>query len=303
MMNSSDLRYLMSLPKFDYFEPKTIDEACSLLSKHKDEARIIAGGTDLLIELRKREISPKYIINIKKIPNLDYVSYNKEGLAIGAVATLSDIENSGVVKKNFPLVAQAAHETGPLPIRNTGTMGGNLCNAMPSADTAPSLIGLEAKVKIQGPKGTRFTTVADFFVDSGKSALQNGEMLVEIQIPSLPLNTTGVFLKIPERSAMDVAVASVAAVITMDEAHSNIVEAKIVLGAVAPTPMRAHQAEDIVKGKAVSEDLIEKAALAAAKEAKPRTRPDYKRELVRVLTNRAIREAVAVFLPDALGGG
>lgn len=293
----------MSLPRFDYFEPKTIDEACSLLSNLKDEAKVIAGGTDLLVSMRKREISPKYIINIKKIPKLNYVRYNKEGLEIGAGATLSNIENSGIVKEKFPLVAQAVHETGPPPIRNIATMGGNLCNAMPSADTAPSLIGLGAKVKIQGPKGIRSIPVAEFFVDSGKSALQSGEMLTEIQIPNLSANTAGVFLKIPERSVIDVAVASVAAVVTLDAAHSNIVEAKIVLGAVAPTPIRAPQAEDIIKGKTINEEIIEKAALAAAREAKPRTRPDYKRELVRVLTNRAIRQAIDLFLPDALGGG
>ncbi|NMB41617.1 MAG: xanthine dehydrogenase family protein subunit M [Firmicutes bacterium] len=291
-MNSSDLRYLMNLPKFEYFEPKTIEEACSLLHKYKGDAMVLAGGTDLLVSMKKREISPKYLVNIKTIPDLNYIRYNGEGLLqIGALATLNEIKDAKIVKEKFPLVAEAAEKSGLPTTRNVATMAGNLCNALPAADSAPLLICLGAKVKIQGVEGSRTMLVEDFFVDSKVNALQNGEMVTEIQVPVLPDNSAGVYLKNPERSVTDVAVVSVGTVITMDAKRAKVVDAKIVLGATAPTPMRAHKAENTIKGKTLDQELIEKAALAASKEAKPRTRPDYKRELVRVLTIRAIKQA------------
>jgi len=292
-MGASDLKYLMNLPRFDYFEPKTVEEACRLLSEYQDEAKVIAGGTDLLVAMKQREIAPKYIINIKSIDSLKFIRKDKEGsLAIGATSTLSEIENSEIVKAEFPTVAQAAKVTGPPSIRNVATMAGNFCTALPSADAAPLLICLGAKVKIQGTEGVRVIKLEDFFVGTKKNALENGEILTEIQTPRLPAHSAGAYIRNSERSGTDIAVVSSAVVITMDETNAFVRDIKIVLGAVAPTPMRALQAEGILKGKALSDELIKEAALAASLEAKPRTRPEYKRQLVRVLTSRAIQEAM-----------
>lgn len=296
-MCSANLKYLMNLPKFAYFEPETIEEACQLLSEYKDDARLIAGGTDLIVSMKERKISPQYLINLKTIPALNYICCNKVGvLELGATATLSDIENSQVVREKHPLVALAAKKTGPPTIRNVATMAGNFCSALPSADAAPLLICLGAKVKIQGTNDARIMPLEDFFIDSQKNALKDDEILTEIQVPPLPANSFGAYIKNTERSATDIAVVSAAAVITMDAANANVVDAKIVLGAVAPTPLRAIEAENIIKGKAINDDfddIIEEAALAAAMEAKPRTRSDYKRDLVRVLTSRALKQAIA----------
>jgi carbon-monoxide dehydrogenase medium subunit len=284
----------MNLPRFEYFEPQTTEEACRLLSEHKDEAKVFAGGTDLLVAMKQREITPKFIINIKSIDSLKYIRKDKEGfLSIGATTTLSDIENSETVKAEFPIVAQAAQTTGPPSIRNVATMAGNFCTALPSADAAPLLICLGARVKIQGTKGVRVINLEDFFVGTKKNALENDEILTEIQAPGLPAHSAGAYVRNSERSGTDIAVVSAAVVITMDETNTNVLDIKIVLGAVAPTPLRALQAEEIIKGKVLSEELIEKAALAASMEAKPRTRPEYKRQLVRVLTSRAIKQAMA----------
>lgn len=292
-MCSPNLKYLMNLPKFDYFEPGTIEEACQLLTEYKDDARVIAGGTDLLVSMKEREISPKDVINIKKIAGLNYIRCNAEGtLEIGATTTLSEIENSSLVKEKFPIVAYAAKKTGPPTIRNVATMAGNFCSALPSADAAPLLICLGAKVKIQGTNGVRIMSLEDFFVDSKKCALKNDEILTEIQVPGSPDKRLGAYIKNTERSATDIAVVSAAAVITMDANNAIAVDAKIVLGATAPTPMRAIQAENIIKGKTLNDELIEEAALVASREAKPRTRPDYKRDLVRVLTSRALKQAI-----------
>lgn len=294
-MTTSKLDYLLKLPKFDHLEAKTIEEACSLLAKYKDKARVIAGGTDLLVSMKRREISPQYIINIKAIPNLDRMNYSqKDGLVIGALTTLAAIESSPIIQERFPILSSAAHQTAPPHIRNVGTIGGNLCNAAPSADMAPSLIGLGAKAKIKGLKGERVVTVEQFFIGPGVSTLQVGEILTEIQVPNPPSHTRGVYLKLPARTAIDIAVVGVAVVVTLDAKGINIVDVKIVLGAVAPTPIRARQAEDIIKGKAISHELIEKAAQAAADEAKPisdvRGLASYRKEIVKVLTNRALKQ-------------
>ena len=287
------------LPRFDHLESKTVEEACSLLSKHKGKAKVIAGGTDLLPAMRNREVTPAYIINVRSIPNLDYIHYtDAEGLKIGALATLYDIESSPIIREKFPMVADAAAKIGTPQVRNMGTIGGNLCNAAPSADTAPPLIGLEAKAKINGPNRERVIALEEFFIGPGENALQADEILTEIQIPNPPPHTRGVYLKLPARTMVDLAVVGVAVVVTLDDKERSIVDAKIVLGAVAPTPVRARQAEGIIKGKAISRELIEKAAEAAAGEAKPisdlRGSASYRKEMVNTLTKRAIRQVTAL---------
>lgn len=287
------------LPRFDHLEPKTVEEACSLLSKYKGKAKVIAGGTDLLPAMRNREVTPAYIINVRSIPNLDYIHYtDAEGLKIGALATLYDIESSPIIREKFPMVADAASKIGTPQVRNMGTIGGNLCNAAPSADTAPPLIGLEAKAKINGPNGERVIALEEFFIGPGENALQADEILTEIQIPNPPPHTRGVYLKLPARTMVDLAVVGVAVVVTLDDKERSSVDAKIVLGAVAPTPVRARQAEDIIKSKAISRELIEKAAEAAAGEAKPisdlRGSASYRKEMVNTLTKRAIRQVTAL---------
>lgn len=287
------------LPRFDHLESKTVEEACSLLSKHKGKAKVIAGGTDLLPAMRNREVTPAYIINVRSIPNLDYIHYtDAKGLKIGALATLYDIESSPIIREKFPMVADAAAKIGTPQVRNMGTIGGNLCNAAPSADTAPPLIGLEAKAKINGPNRERVIALEEFFIGPGENALQADEILTEIQIPNPPPHTRGVYLKLPARTMVDLAVVGVAVVVTLDDKERSIVDAKIVLGAVAPTPVRARQAEGIIKGKAISRELIEKAAEAAAGEAKPisdlRGSASYRKEMVNTLTKRAIRQVTAL---------
>ena len=287
------------LPRFDHLESKTVEEACSLLSKHKGKAKVIAGGTDLLPAMRNREVTPAYIINVRSIPNLDYIHYtDAEGLKIGALATLYDIESSPIIREKFAMVADAAAKIGTPQVRNMGTIGGNLCNAAPSADTAPPLIGLEAKAKINGPNRERVIALEEFFIGPGENALQADEILTEIQIPNPPPHTRGVYLKLPARTMVDLAVVGVAVVVTLDDKERSIVDAKIVLGAVAPTPVRARQAEDIIKSKAISRELIEKAAEAAAGEAKPisdlRGSASYRKEMVNTLTKRAIRQVTAL---------
>lgn len=299
-MREIDLGYLSTLPtrlpKFEYLEAKTVDEACSVLSQYEGKAKPIAGGTDLLVLMRNQAIRPQYIINLKTIPDLDYIHCDDGGLEIGALTTLDDIENSPLSQEKLPMLAHTAHLIGTPQIRNVATIGGNLCNAAPSADTAPLLIGLGAKVKIKGLKGERVITLEDFFTRPGQSVLQNDEILTEIRVSKPPSHTRALYLKLPARNAIDIAAVGVAVVLTLDPGGKDIVDARIVLGAVAPTPMRAHNAEDIIRGKAIEDELIVKVAQAAAEEAKPisdiRGSAGYRKEMVKILTNRAIRQAL-----------
>ena len=284
---------------FEYFEPSTVSEATSLLAKYKEEVRIIAGGTDLLVEMKQERISPKYIINIKTIPGLDYINYDsKKGLRIGALTTIRALEKSTELRRRYPVISQVASQFGNIPVRNVATLGGNLCNAVPSADTAPALIGLSARAKMVRTNGERIIPLENFFTGSGSTALKTGEMLVEIQVPVPPANTKGVYLKYAIRGKSDLPVVGIAVVVTLEPKDKVCKDIKIVLGNVAPTPMRARSAEEIIRGKRIDEAVINSCAQAASDEAHPRpgsirASAEYKKAMVKVFTKQAITEAVA----------
>jgi len=279
---------------FDYLEPQTIQEAVSLLTKYDGKAKVIAGGTDLMNLIRTKMIRAEYVVDIEHVPGLDYVRYDDKGaLTIGALTTIRALELSAELKEHHPVISQAAGQLGSMAIRNMGTIGGNLCHASPAADTAPSLIGLGATVKIVGPAGKRIVALEDFFTGPGQTVLQRGEMAVEIQVPSMPRHTQGVYLKHSIRGTADLAIVGVAVIATLDgERCQNV---KIVLGAVAPTPMRARNAEEVLEGKEIDDALIENAAQAAADESRPitdvRASADYRKEMVKVFTRWAIKGA------------
>ena len=281
--------------RFDYLAPPTIKEAISLLSKYNGKAKVIAGGTDLMNLIRTKMIKPEYVVDIGHVPGLDYVKYDDKGaLSIGALTTIRTLEMSAQVKERHPVICQAAAQLGSMAIRNVGTIGGNLCHASPAADTAPSLIALGARLKIVGPAGERAVALENFFTGPGQTALQRGEMVVEIQAPSMPPHTRGVYLKHSIRGAADLAIVGVAVIATSNGGCCRNV--RIVLGAVAPTPMRARNAEEALEGKEIDDALIEKAARAAADESRPitdvRGSADYRKEMVKVFTRWAIRGVI-----------
>jgi carbon-monoxide dehydrogenase medium subunit len=281
--------------RFDYLEPHTIKEAVSLLSTCNGQAKVIAGGTDLMNLIRTKMIKPKYVVDIGHIAGLDYVKYDDKGaLSIGALTTIRAIEMSVQLKERHPVVSQAAGQLGSMAIRNVGTIGGNLCNAAPCAETAPSLIGLGAALKIVGPTGERTVALENFFTGPGQTVLQRGELVVEIQVPSQPPHTRGVYLKHSIRGTEDLAIVGVAAITTLEGERCRNV--KIVLGAVAPIPMRARNAEGELEEKEIDDTLIENVAQAASDESQPitdvRASADYRKEMVKVFTRQAIRGVV-----------
>ncbi len=283
---------------FEYFEPASINEAVSLLSKYRGEAKVIAGGTDLLVKLRQGKISPRYVIDLKTIPDLNYINYDAEaGLRLGAMTTIRDLEQSTVLHEKCPVISQAASQLGHVAIRNVATLGGNLCNAVPSADMAPSLIGLSARAKIVGPGGERTVLLEEFFTGSSQTVLEAAELMVEIQVPASPANTRGTYLKYTAR-AVGLPIVGVAVIATLEPEGRICRDIKIVVGNVAPTPMRARQAEEVIRGKRIDEPLIDKSAQAVADEAHPRpgsvrASQEYKKEMARVFTKRALMEIIA----------
>jgi CO/xanthine dehydrogenase FAD-binding subunit len=282
------------LPAFDYLAPKTIDEALSLVAQYKD-ARLIAGGTDLIPQLKQREIKlPTHIIDLKNIPGLDYIEYDKtKGLAIGALATIKAVIDSTVIRNKFNVLRQAAESMASPQVRNRGTIAGNICNAVPSADSAAALLALEAKLKLVGAKAERTVAIEDFITGPNQTVIKD-EILTEIQIPTPPPNSKGVYLKLGPRRAMDLAIVGVAVLVVADKGKFK--DARIALESVAPTPIRAKKAEAVLKGQIFDDKLIEKAADVAANEASPiddhRASAEYRREMVKVLTRRAIERAI-----------
>ena len=277
-----------------YLKPKTIEEAVSLLLRHRDEAKVIAGGTDLLVQLKKGAVLPRYIINIKGIPNQGIITYDeKEGLRIGALATIHSIEVSPVIRQKFSILAQAASELGTLQVRNCATIGGNLCNAAPSAETAPALIVLGARVKIVGADGERTVPIENFFTGPGQTVLRPHEILSEIQVPNLPPRSGSVYIARTLRKALDLAIAGVAVVTTIE--GDIMRDVKIALGSVAPIPIRARRAETVVRGQRLDATLLAEAGVAASEEASPiddvRSSAEYRRKMIRVLVAKAIRQA------------
>ncbi len=284
----------MIAAKFEYLAPETMEEAALLLSRHKTAAKVLAGGTDLLVQFKHGERLPRYIINMKGIPNQDFLAYDeKEGLKIGALATIRSIETSPVIQQKFSILAQAASQLGTASVRNCATIGGNLCNAAPSAETAPALLVLEARVKIISADGERTVPIEEFFTGPGQTVLHPHEILSEIQVPNPLPQSGGVYLAQTIRKALDLAIVGVAVVTTLDgDILKNV---KIALGAVAPTPIRARKAETVIKGQRLSDPLLDEAGLAASKEANPiddiRGSAEYRRKVIRGLVGRAIKQA------------
>lgn len=281
---------------FEYLVPKTVKEALKLLSQYEEgECKVIAGGQSLIILMKQKLVTPKYLIDIKGLSDLDYIKLDdKQGLKIGALTTHRAIEKSPVIQNGFGVLAEMEQNISSVETRNQGTIGGNVCHGDPGGDPVPVLIALNAKLKMTSLSGERTMDAEDFTLDYFETALRHDELLTEIQVPTLPPNTGVKFTKFSQ-IAGDYATASVAVLITLDK-NKICDNVRIALGSVAIAPMRAKKAEEILKGKKISDDLLVEAGQLASEEASPTTdaevSEEYKRELVRVLVKRVGREAL-----------
>jgi len=277
---------------FEYVVPGSLEEAIALLSQYDGRAKVMAGGTDLLVEMRNRELQPEILIDLKGVPSLDRIDYDGDGLRIGSLANIRDIETAKIIQEKFNILSQAAGTLGSVQVRNRATVGGNLCHAAPSADMAPALIALGAAARFVGRDGDKTVPLEEFFKGPGNTVLKAEEILTELTVPNMAVSSEGVYLKFSPRRAMDLAVVGVACVLTTDSATAKCMDIRIVLGAVAPTPMRAKRAEAVIRGNKLNDSLIQEAAKTAAEEAKPvtdiRASDWYRRQIIETLVSRAL---------------
>ena len=282
---------------FDYVKAKTLEEASALLAEHNGDVRPFAGATDLLIRIERGFLHPAKMVDLKQIPGFQDIRTLENGwLRIGAAATMNEVVAHPAVQDNYPLLADACGSVASYQLRNRATLGGNICNASPAADSAPALICYGAEAVMYGPDGERRVSVEDFFQGPGKSALGPGELLTAVELPPSPTGAAGRFLKLGRTTVGDISVMNVAVLGWPHESTSSRTAWRIVLGSVAPTPFRAREAEKLLAGDTSTVGL-ETAAVAAAATARPiddiRASAAYRTDMVRVFTRRGVEQVLA----------
>lgn len=283
---------------FEYVAPRTLREAVASMAEKGDKARALAGGTDLIVQMRIKRHQPDRVVDVKFVPELNELSYGpRRGLVIGAAVPCHRIYGDSEVVERYPGLVDSASIIGGIQIQGRATIGGNLCNSTPSADTIPALIAYSAKCEIVGPNGKRTVPAEDFCTGPGQNVLQPGELLVALHIPPSRKNTGAHYLRFIPRNEMDIAVVGVGAFVELANRRKEFKQVRIALASVAPTPVFARQASDLLVGREVNDEAIAEVAEAAKAAAKPisdmRGTAEYRIHLVGVLTKRALNGAVS----------
>lgn len=282
---------------FEYEAPVTLAAAIESAAKHNGTARFLAGGTDLIDQVRVGRLTPDVLIDVKKLPELNVLEHSAVGLRFGAAVPCYQIYGHCGIVSDYSALADSCRIIGSVQIQSRASVGGNLCNSGPAADSIPSLIALGAVAVIAGPKGRREVTVEDFCTGPGKNVLQPGEILVELKCPARVANSGSHYRRFIPRNEMDIAVVGVGASVVLNDAKDKFVSARIALGAVAPTPLFAKAAGDGLAGQPVNDEVIAKAAAAAKAAAKPitdmRGTAEFRTHITGVLVERVLKAAVA----------
>ncbi|HOP85101.1 MAG TPA: FAD binding domain-containing protein [Syntrophorhabdaceae bacterium] len=278
------------LPKFEYIKPESQNMLFEILSDNKN-CSVYAGGTDLIPKLKKRLIKPPdVLIDLKGLNELDYIKIEGGALKIGALSTIYSVATSKIVIEKFNILSQAAKSIAAFQIQNRGTIVGNICNAVPSADSAPALLVLNAKLNIKKKDGSRKVNIDEFFIGPNKTVLDKDEIVTEVEISEVPSSFKGIYYKLSTRGKMDLATVGVAVLLGSDNGRFS--DIRIGLGAVAPTPIRAKRAEELLKGEKINKELINNAARIASDESSPiddhRASATYRKIMVETLVKRAI---------------
>ncbi len=282
---------------FDYAAPQTVDAAVALLSEHGDQARLLAGGSDIIAQLKEGRRQLKVLVDIKKIPEANELSYDSaNGLVLGAGVSCCRIYEDDEISAAYPALVDSASLIGAIQIQGRATIGGNLCNASPAADSIPTLIALGAVAHIVGPGGGREVAAESFCTRPGQSVLESNEFLISLHIPAPKANSGAMFLRLIPRNEMDIAVTNAAAAVVIDQSGDYFESARIAVGAVAPIPLFLPEAGDALAGNEVSDEVIERAASIARESSRPitdmRGTVEQRTHLAGVLTRRAIQGAV-----------
>jgi carbon-monoxide dehydrogenase medium subunit len=274
---------------FDYFEPPTLDEALDLLHRYGDNAKVLAGGTDLIVQMKQRKVCPRAVISLGRIQEINFVKVDF-GLRLGPMTPLSIIASHPFFPGRLALLSEAARAVGDRQIRNVATVGGNLATASPSADMVPALLALGAKLRLQKKGREREMSLDEFYVAPFRTQLQAEELIVEIFISPLPPGG-GAYSWIPKRTAVDETLVGISAWLTCDSEKKTCLKASLALTAVGPVPFKARNAETFLQGKKFNLENFQIAGEIAAKEASPRSRADYRRRVISILTEEALQRA------------
>lgn len=285
----------MLLPKFDFLRPYSIVETCEILDEFGDSAKLIAGGTDVLVNLKRKVIKPSLLVGIDRVDELDGVSSTKSEVKVGSLVTATTLSENRTLNRNYSVLARAAAGLGSPPVRNRATVGGNLVTARPAADLIPPLMVLDAKLHTISSAGTRVLPVDRFVVGPGETKIKPNELMTHVSVPRNDPGTGAVYIKFGARHSCEISIVSVAAFVALTPAGRRIKEAKIALGAVAPKPIRCPRAEQLLAGASPGETAFAEAGQAAARASRPisdhRGSARYRRQMVDVLTRRALTAA------------
>jgi carbon-monoxide dehydrogenase medium subunit len=279
------------LHAISYEAPTTLDQAVGLMKTHGEKARPLCGGTDLLIQMRAGVRQPAVVIDLKKIKEMRSISFDaKSGLRLGAAVSCIEVFENEAMRRNYPGLTEAAHLIGSLQIQNRASVGGNLCNGSPAADSIPAMIAVGARARIVGAKGEREVPIENFVVSPGRTVLDAGELLVEILVPAPAAHTADAYLRMIPRNEMDIAIVGVGSCLTLD--GDKVKAARIALGAVAATPLIATKAAESLVGKKLDDSVLDNAARLATEISSPiddmRGTAEYRRHIVGVLTRRTL---------------
>lgn len=285
----------MRLPRFIYHEPETLEEACRLTQELGERATPLAGGTDLLVNMKKGKVCPAHVVSLGKLRELRGLSWSGETLQIGAGNTVASLADSTQIASHFSALGIAAGSLGSPLIRNLATIGGNLVTARPAADLPPPLMACDARVLLKSVSGERRVRLEEFFLGPGLTGMKPDEILTRVSIEKPPPCSGSSYIKLGKRRALEISIVSVAAFVSLEKQSGLIHAARLVLGAVGPTPLRAKSAEALLPGEKPGLALFREAGKAAARESAPiddfRGSADYRRAMAAVLTERALQEA------------
>lgn len=282
------------LRPFEYFEPATVAEVVDILSKYGKKAKVLAGGMDLIPKMRRRDLSPSYIISLQRVKGLDYVKGDgNTGLKIGALASLRSVELLPTVARDYVSLYEAIHQIASVQVKANGTLVGNLCVATPASDVATALMALGATLRVAGTGRVKDVPIEDFFTGPGQTIMAPNEIVAEVSVPKVPSGTGGAFLNLTK---VKEDIAKVSATVVMTINNTTCQAAKIALGAVAPTPLRCHKAEALLSGQKLESIDKEVVAQQAADSCTPitdiRSEAEYRKDMARVLTRRALERAL-----------
>jgi carbon-monoxide dehydrogenase medium subunit len=288
---------LKRLKPFSYFEPATVREAAELLTQPKGGLIPLAGGTDLFVRMKRGEIRPSGLVNLKRIPGLNKIEGGaRKGLKIGALVTIGALENSALIRASHPVLAEAAGVLGSPSVRNLGTLGGNIGRASPASDMSPSLIVLKARVSLKSSKGTREVALEDFFKGPGSTVMKKGELITSIQVPPMSPGSGAAYLKLGRRAGVDLALVGVAGLLVLSGKGRDVKEAGLAIASCAPVPKRVKKAEEVLLSGSLTEARLKEAARVAAEGVSPiddiRASAWYRKDLVQVLAYRALQKAL-----------